>query len=86
MIDLGNPKLRNTVSKNIFATSGADAVVFIGSTRIDFENRSTNTTIAVFSDLDNGRSIMKSIEIDSQGREGMSSGCRGPWYFFIIGF
>src|SRR3954449_5263258 len=74
MIKVGRPWSRKTLSKKIFAVSGAVAVVREGTRWIIFEKVSTKMTMASNPDLVRGSCVMKSTETCSQGRDGMGKG------------
>ena len=63
------------LSKNIFATSGAVAVVFSGAKWTILDNISMKTTMASFPLFVRGKLVMKSIDTHSHFFSGIGSGC-----------
>lgn len=78
MMAFGSPCSRNMLSKNSLAVFGAVVVVSVGIRCTIFDSRSTTTRMASCPFLVSGSCVMKSMEIISQGRFGMGSGCNRP--------
>src|SRR3954447_16109041 len=74
MIEVGRPWSQKMWSKNIFAVSGAVAVVHVGTRWTILEKVSTKTTMASKPDLVRGSCVMKSMETYSQGCAGIGRG------------
>src|SRR5215472_1537197 len=84
MTFLGRPWSLNTLSLKIWAAPTAVSSILTASRIILFKKRSTITKIA--SQLfESGKGPIKSQEITSQGRVGVSLGCKGEASFWRFG-
>src|SRR6516225_8229943 len=74
----GKPWSRQMFQRKRRAISGASAVVLVGEKCAILEKRSTTTRMASLPEGETGRPTMKSMEMDSQGREGTGRETRWP--------
>ena len=87
MIDRGIPKSLTTLVKKTFATVSALVSPYNGINLAIFVKRSTTVKIvARYSVFRVGRSVMKSILIDSHGRDGIGNGCNNPTNLVLVDF
>ena len=85
MTFLGVPWSLNMESRNIVATPFEVIESMTGKRCIILENQSTTTRIA-FLPSDWGRGPIRSMEMISQGEDGISFGCRGVVLEVVLAF
>ena len=83
MILFGVPYRRNVVSMRSLAVPSASMVLVHGVSMIVLVHLSVHTRIASYL-FEGGRSVMKSMVIVSNGRSGISVGCRGSQVGCVI--